>query len=242
MRLRKWHVGSCFLVIAASLQSGCGLSKQLATNLVTEPAQWDRFSDRIGRRFRDKSLADEAWDEICVRDGDTYSRHYRRGFYEGFEDYMDAGGTGDPPVTPPRSYWRIYYQNPEGHAAMQDWFDGFRHGASIARASGLRDYVTVPLSSLPPKEILTDDINQETGTGFDNKGVTPPAEKMGPFPEQDPGIKKPEVKPPDKEGPAKPPITPPKTADGKPMPPPAPPIIQVERMIAPPVPNKNIPK
>jgi hypothetical protein len=237
MRARIHRIFLCMIVFAAMLQSGCGLSKQLGNNLVVEPLQWDRFSDRIGRRFRDRSLADEAWDEICNRDGDVYSRHYRRGFYEGFEDYLNAGGTGDPPVTPPRSYWRLYYQNPEGHQAMQDWFEGFRHGASIARASGIRDYVVVPLSSIPPKEITSDDQSDSEMSQDEKKEIPPGKEKMGPFPEQLPN------KPSEKDGPVKPPITPPKTADGRPMPPPGPPIIQVERMIAPPVPNKsNIPK
>lgn len=234
MRATRYRSYVCMLVLAAGLQTGCGLSKQLANNLVIEPLQWDRFSDRIGRRIRDRSLADEAWDEVCVRDGDVYSRHYRRGFYEGFEDYLNAGGTGDPPVTPPRSYWRLYYQNPEGQQAMQDWFEGFRHGASVARASGIRDYVVVPLSSVPPKEITSDESSDEGTTPDSNKKAVPPGkEKMGPFPEELP------KKPSEKEGPVKPPITPPKTADGRPMPPPAPPIIQVERMIAPPIPNKS---
>lgn len=225
------------LLFAMLLSTGCGVTKQLAINTVWDPLHWDRYSDSIGRHLRDKTHAEEAWDEICLRDGDVYSRHYRRGFEEGFRDFMDDGGTGDPPVLPPRTYWRVYYQNPEGQQAVQDWFDGFRHGASVARASGMRNYVTVPLSSVPPREMLSDDITEETGSG-NNLPPVPQVEKMGPFPEQ------PSKKPSDKEGPVKPPvITPPKTADGKPMPPPSPPIIQVERMIAPPVPNKsNIPK
>lgn len=238
MRASMKRVQLVALFLVLPLSSGCGLYKQLASNLVIEPLQWDRYTDGIGRHLRDKSLADEAWDEICLRDGDAYSRHYRRGFYAGFEDYMNDGGTGDPPVLPPRGYWRLYYQNPEGHEAIQDWFEGFRHGASVARASGLRGYVTVPLSSVPPKEIVSDDVSEETGAGDVKGPSTPPMDKMGPFQEKEP------VKPPEKEGPAKPPtVTPPKTADGKPMPPPLPPIIQVERMIAPPIPNKsNIPK
>lgn len=216
------------IVLASLLQTGCGLTKQLGSNLIADPLHWDRFSDACGRHLRDKHLADEAWDEICTRDGDIYSRHYRRGFYDGFRDYMDMGGTGDPPTTPPRTYWRLYYQNPEGHEAIQDWFNGFRHGSSVARASGLRDYVTVPVSSVPPREILTDEAPPGEPEAI-AKPATPPAKS----PEKTPGT--------DKEGPVKPPVTPPKTASGKPMPPPAPPIIQVERMIAPPVPNRSNP-
>ena len=129
-------------------------------------------------------------------------------------------------------YWRVYYQNAEGHEAIQDWFEGFRHGASVARASGVRDFVVIPLSSMPPREILTDEAPPADPFPTDErKGQVPQTEKMGPFQEELPN------KPNEKEGPVKPPITPPKTANGKPMPPPAP-LIQVERMIAPPIPNK----
>lgn len=234
MRARRYCFQLGAFLLVASLQTGCGVGKQLAENVVIHPLQWNRYTDAIGRHLRDKSLAEEAWDEVCTRDGDIYSRHYRRGFFDGFNDYLDLGGTGDPPVAPPRSYWRVYFQNPEGHQAIQDWFEGFRHGASIARASGVRDYVIVPLSSLPPREIMTDEVPlPDSSLERDEQKAPAPGQKepMGPLPEQLP------KKPGDKEGPAKPQITPPKTAGGKPMPPPAP-LIQVERMIAPPVPNR----
>lgn len=217
------------VAVALSLLSttGCGLSKQLYTNLITDPLQWDRYSDGVARHVRDKSLAEDAWDEVCNRDGDVYSRHYKRGFFDGFQDYLNLGGTGDPPTLPPRSYWRIYYQNPEGHEAIQDWFEGFRHGANIARASGVRDFVTLPLSSAPPPETAqtSSENSDEAKASTTDQGKKPEV------------IPNPGNKTNDKDGPVKQ-GTPPKTANGKPMPVPAPPIIQVERMIAPPVPNR----
>jgi len=232
MRARRYSIQLGAFLLAVSLQTGCGVGKQLAENVVIHPLEWNRYSDSLGRHLRDKTLAEEAWDEVCSRDGDVYSRHYRRGFFDGFEDYLDKGGTGEPPVAPPRTYWRVYYQNAEGHEAIQDWFEGFRHGASVARASGVRDFVVIPLSSMPPREILTDEAPPAAPLStVEKKGQTPQTDKMGPFPEELPN------KPNEKEGPVKPPVTPPKTANGKPMPPPAP-LIQVERMIAPPIPNK----
>jgi len=231
MRARRYSMQLGAFLLVVSLQTGCGVGRQLAENVVIHPLEWNRYSDALGRHLRDKSLAEEAWDEICARDGDIYSRHYRRGFFDGFNDYLDGGGTGEPPVAPPRGYWRVYFQNAEGHQAIQDWFEGFRHGASVARASGVRDFVIIPLSSLPPREIMTDEpVMPDETPGTEKKGMTPKADKMGPFQEELP-------KPSDKDGPVKPPVTPPKTANGKPMPPPAP-LIQVERMIAPPIPNK----
>jgi hypothetical protein len=75
-----------------------------------------------------------------------YSRDYARGFLKGFEDYVYAGGNGLPPPVPPPRYWGIYYQTPEGHQAIEDWFAGFRHGTEAARDSGYREQVLVPLS------------------------------------------------------------------------------------------------
>ncbi|HMO36355.1 MAG TPA: hypothetical protein PKA06_09950, partial [Gemmatales bacterium] len=204
MRVR--HLLLAAFLLGSLLQTGCGLGKQLSTNLIFDPLKWDRYSDGIARHIRDKNLAEEAWDEICSRDGDVYSRHYRRGFFDGFQDYLDSGGTGDPPTLPPRSYWRIYYQTPEGYEAIQDWFEGWRHGASVARASGIRDYITVPVSSIPTPEV-SDAIQS---SDFRPSSYREPAEAI-----PAPGTAKPretrptEVKPPDTE--KRPEITPPKS-------------------------------
>jgi hypothetical protein len=210
------------------LLPGCSVADKLVNNLIIEPAHYDRYTDNWARCLRDKDLAHEAWYEVCGRDGDIYSRHYYRGFIEGFRDYLDQGGTGEPPVLPPRSYWRLYYQTPEGHAAIQDWFTGFRHGADIARASGVRELVVVPISSVPPSEIS--DISGSGGTNTEPVPLMPPTVPGGSTPtERLPGPTP--VRPTDSREP--------RQANGKPMPPPTPPVIQVERMIAPPIPKSN---
>ena len=101
MRARRYSMQLGAFLLVVSLQTGCGVGRQLAENVVIHPLEWNRYSDALGRHLRDKSLAEEAWDEICARDGDIYSRHYRRGFFDGFNDYLDGGGTGEPPVAPP---------------------------------------------------------------------------------------------------------------------------------------------
>ena len=68
----------------------------------------------------------------------------RAGFSDG--DYLEAGGTGQPPAMPPRRYWKAVYQSPEGRLAVQDWYRGFAYGAEMAKASGYRQLVTIPLS------------------------------------------------------------------------------------------------
>src|SRR5262249_52047092 len=70
---------------------------------------------------------------------------YREGFVEGFADYLDFGGTGEPPPVPPPGYRLFGYMTPDGLAAMDEWKRGFRHGSATARASNLRDLVTLPV-------------------------------------------------------------------------------------------------
>ena len=66
---------------------------------------------------------------------------------------VDFGGCGEPPPVPPRRYWKNAYQTPQGHQAIQDWFAGFRNGASDAEASGWRHFATVPSSVIPGVDV-----------------------------------------------------------------------------------------
>ncbi len=47
---------------------------------------------------------------------------------------------------PPRKYWRIGYRNDRGRRAIDDWYEGFRHGASVAQEGGYRDQAVIPSS------------------------------------------------------------------------------------------------
>jgi hypothetical protein len=107
------------------------------------------FKYRSWRRARD------AWADFTKNCApDRYSSDFREGFLEGYVDYLDAGGTGLPPAAPPARYWQTKYQDPDGVRAIQDWNAGFRQGAEAARASGYRDTIVVPLSSLPGQGVL----------------------------------------------------------------------------------------
>ena len=61
---------------------------------------------------------------------------HAEGFKDGFAEYLFRGGDGESNLVAPLHYRQIKYQSPEGYAAIQDWFSGYRHGASAARASG----------------------------------------------------------------------------------------------------------
>jgi hypothetical protein len=102
------------------------------------------------RTLRDCARAKEAW-RATRKDcpGQEFSRDYACGFKAGFCDYLDAGGSGQPPAVPPFRYQWTRYDSPEGHQAIEDWYAGFRHGAAAARASGFRELNVIPLSAPP---------------------------------------------------------------------------------------------
>jgi hypothetical protein len=60
-------------------------------------------------------------------------------------DYLE-GGSGKPPVVPPRRYWGVQYQTPEGHLAIADWFSGYRLGSTTVQQSGYKHWVNIPTS------------------------------------------------------------------------------------------------
>jgi hypothetical protein len=138
-------------------------------NMTFDPTS--HFDDRI-EVLRNRQLARLAWERVeSAPDAHgPYSRDYERGFVKGFEDYVYAGGTGEPPPVPPFPYWGIYHQTPSGHRAIEDWYAGFRHGARAARESGYREQVEVPLSRpiLPEQEDY-----QTTGRDADSKPAGP---------------------------------------------------------------------
>src|SRR5262249_20791963 len=94
--------------------------------------------------------ASEAWREVAL--SGAYSSDYADGFKEGFAEYLYQGGNGEPPVMAPPRYRRIGYQTAEGHRAVEDWFAGYRHGASEAGARGWRQWIVGPSSLQPPAD------------------------------------------------------------------------------------------
>jgi hypothetical protein len=144
-----------------TLGSGCNIFTLSARNLTEAPL--DLLDNcRIDRR--NHNWARDAWRQTRQANPDqTYSAHYGDGFVEGFADYLDAGGNGQPPVVPPYRYRRAGYLTPAGYQAAEDWLAGFRHGAEAAQASGLRKWNTaattgvgIPDSGPPPQPPVPD--------------------------------------------------------------------------------------
>jgi hypothetical protein len=115
-----------------------------ARTLICEPVEYPRRLEACVDEKRQAELADAAWAAFQGAHPDAqYSCDYGQGFKDGFADYLFAGGTGNPPPLPPRWYWRAENKTPAGRLGEQDWFQGFRFGASAARHSGYREIETV---------------------------------------------------------------------------------------------------
>jgi hypothetical protein len=100
--------------------------------------------------------AHEAWQIVrCEFPSKTFTAEFHDGFIDGYSDYLDRGGDGQPPAVPPLRYTqnRKYY-SPEGHVLMRDYFLGFRYGTDVATASGQRQYLTVPVLIPEKNEII----------------------------------------------------------------------------------------
>ncbi|MFM7148591.1 MAG: hypothetical protein ACKO23_01995 [Gemmataceae bacterium] len=164
---RNWIL---WLVTLAGSVSGCHY-----TGSVYGP--WDTYSltfknlhqgssyyhDSVGATSKFKQEALRAWKAIRKSDpSKQYSIDYADGFKEGFIDYLDAGGTGEPPLYPPFRYRKSSKASPEMIQGIQDWYAGFRHGSRVAKESGIRSLLVLPMPG-PPNSV-----NQLIG------GVSPP--------------------------------------------------------------------
>ncbi|MCA9196031.1 MAG: hypothetical protein KDA87_00775 [Planctomycetales bacterium] len=95
-----------------------------------------------------KRWAKQEWNQLATQSGGTYSSDYGSGFIQGFVDQVYAGGEADPPPVPPRRFWRVGYRNVRGTQAVEDWYNGFSHGAKVARDGGYRQRAVIPSSML----------------------------------------------------------------------------------------------
>lgn len=150
-------------MISLCVISGCTISDNFTKTLFVEPWQYCDYFDAHRAHSRHCRLAKDAWSTIRQKKSmKRVSHDYAEGFREGFTDFLDAGGTGQPPPLPPRRYWNDRYASPRGRQAVQDWFAGFRYGAAMARASGAREFAMVPLST-PVASINGMYVNRQTG-------------------------------------------------------------------------------
>lgn len=78
------------------------------------------------------------------------SCHFCTGFEQAYID-IARGGTGALPPLPPARYWHACYRTEEGFGRADEWFEGYRIGASWAEAEGMKQFNHIPVSPpLPP--------------------------------------------------------------------------------------------
>jgi hypothetical protein len=129
--------------------AGCSLFRSAEQTLLIDPLTYSTRKDSQRTKHQYRQWADAAWQaEMAANPEPCQSIEYKRGFEDGFADYLYAGGTGEPPPVPPRRLWNLDYRTPAGQHAVENWFCGFRRGAGAARDAGYRTMVTVPSSVL----------------------------------------------------------------------------------------------
>jgi hypothetical protein len=114
-------------------------------------AETRHCADDYAEQAQERKLAQNYWSMAAAGcPGRVFSEDYASGFEDGFVDYLHNGGAGLPPPLPPDRYRKARYETPDGHVAIEQWFDGFRDGAAAARESGYRNFVTMPVALVEP--------------------------------------------------------------------------------------------
>jgi|GEM_PF-5093849 len=123
--------------------TGCGLFSDTRRNLAHEAhmTRDDYFVKKQHYRLAEDSLRE------FNHSGPGYalSEDFHCGYLEGYVDYLDKGGNGEPELTPPKGYRVETYYTPEVRAALENYYAGFRAGSRTAQASNVRSLRVLPL-------------------------------------------------------------------------------------------------
>ena len=128
-------------LVFLSCCSGCSTLQGVRNYIAYNDTQNDFV---IG--WRNRVWAIQAWHMEREKYLDyPYLAEFGDGFRTGFRD-VASGGTGCPPVVPPRKYWSWKYQSPEGQAKVAAWFEGFPIGAMVAERNQAGEFSDIPVS------------------------------------------------------------------------------------------------
>lgn len=108
----------------------------------------------------------------------THPKDFASGFQSGYLDVVN-GGAGCQPTLPPKSYWKACYRNAEGHCRINQWFEGFSHGAVAAEQDGANVYGHIPLSPTATANFAT---KTEPPPVYDWSGSQAPPAPASPAP------------------------------------------------------------
>ena len=174
-------IGLCLLMLSLS-QTGCALYQEtgrvfdLAKRTVSREPNFYNYlgNDRIAQREA-RLLAEQAWIGVLATVQNP-SPEYENGFTEGFADYLYRGGTGKAPLVPPRGFWKLRFQNPNGELKVKEWYAGFEHGVRDCQQRGIRDMWTVPTSFVPDQRPVS--LESMTSMGMDVESQWMPQEQI----------------------------------------------------------------
>jgi hypothetical protein len=144
-----WQIAAYGIVLLwCLLSSGCCRVLGLAyRTTISEPAEYCTRCDKKASLELYSQWADQAWREqsdACATE--IMQPDYASGFHDGFVDLVYSGGTGEPPPVPPRVFWNSGFRA-DGKQRANQWFDGYRHGARVAREGGYREMAIVQTST-----------------------------------------------------------------------------------------------
>jgi hypothetical protein len=175
----QWMIIGAFLLCVSA--SGCRMAAQITRNLVFETCL---FTDEVKGKVHYCMLANSAWTSYQGEHPDCAgSADFAKGFKRGYADYLEHGGECClPRPLPPLRYLKVRYESPEGRAATVAWLDGFRAGATAAKASGYRELIIVPvgksnhpLGGTPPMPPIAAPAD---GSSVPGMGVVTPADEL----------------------------------------------------------------
>ena len=148
--------------LALPTLAGCHVLSQAKRTTKYEHQQFPYFLDRRVSHRQYRAWASEAWGTTYHSvAGDGITTDFRRGFFDGFADYCYAGGSGEPPLVPPRYFWSIRYRNDAGDQRIEDWRRGFRLGTQAANEGGYRKRATVPATVAASETSGTEYLSEE---------------------------------------------------------------------------------
>lgn len=142
---RRWMPTFLLLLIPGLV--GCSPWQLARRTLYGELAEFPRVTDGRISCQQYQRWAKLEWKKIVEQNtGEPFSSDYASGFIQGFVDMVYAGGEVRTPAVPARRYWGIGYKNSEGKRATENWFNGFDHGARVAKENGYRERAVIPSS------------------------------------------------------------------------------------------------
>lgn len=139
--MKSLRIPLSIALTTSTLMTGCSLVSETRKNLAHEAHM---SKDDYFVRKQHLQLAEDSLRE-SNRGGYALSEDFHCGYLDGFVDYLDNGGNGEPSLTPPKGYRVETYYTAEVQKALENYYAGFRAGTRAAQASNVRSLRVLPL-------------------------------------------------------------------------------------------------